>query len=41
MQFFLDQGLLNLSQPSADEQILSLSHKGLLLSNKIIADLLP
>jgi oxygen-independent coproporphyrinogen-3 oxidase len=41
IKFFLDEGFLNLKEQAPDTQILSLTHKGLLLSNKIIADLLP
>ena len=39
--YFMEQGLLVIENQSPDIEILSLTHKGLLLSNKIISDLLP
>lgn len=41
IKYFLDQGFLNITNEPPDIEILSLTHKGLLLSNKIISDLLP
>ena len=41
IKFFLEQGFLDISKQAPDIEILSLTHKGLLLSNKIISDLLP
>lgn len=41
IQYFIDNGFLTLAKLSDDADTLALTHKGLLLSNKIISELLP